>query len=574
MVQHSCLQVEDLSDQEENIAGAGSATGVDLATHSNGLPHSSCAEVVEVNFGVAENPENLSVFGYRRGIPSLVTNSSDCLPETAVVWAEGSIAAQSVGTLIPGQRVLCYDRLAENVCHDEVLMVKFASRTLDDNGNSDSTWVSVLLADGTEQELSWSHPVWPYELKDATRPILASDLSPGSHSLIVTTIMPVQVKSVTTVKRSACAKIGVRLQDHDRYEILVTQEMHTASTFVAVGSRHRLTGLAKNGSSSPRDRGRGLTAATGHKFGEVFMLREPCSHVLPASLFVWTEGSISAQPIGSLQRGRRLLCYDRFAAHICYAPVLDVEVESFDSGETWLSVSLADGTQQDFTASCCVAPKIQNCKTDSWEDSPVPTTVQSLQPGIDSLVVIKTKPVPVSRVTKIEGSRKLIAVSLSRPHRCDLLVSQEQGKISMLAVGSALHTVGDSVSSGFSSACTNSSYRSSPVTSSETSSEGSAEVILSGVTVRRPESTRGRLKETLWSHSISLRQINCMKQAGMGSLGTLAHASRCCNVCMFHVRYVAGHFSHPCKCGMLCDRCHSDEHLPQGQLRQNIESNG
>mmetsp|Transcript_7764 Transcript_7764/g.14431 ORF Transcript_7764/g.14431 Transcript_7764/m.14431 type:complete len:147 (+) Transcript_7764:81-521(+) len=138
------------------------------------------------------------------------------------------------------------------------------------------------------------------------------------------------------------------------------------------------------------------------------------------------------------------------------------------------------------------------------------------------------------------------------------------GKKSMLAVGSVPQSSDDSSSSGFSgSLLSSSSYRSSVVTSSESSqSEGSSEVILAGVTLRRPESTRGGRKETIWSHYISLQKIYSMKEANMSSLGTLAHASGSCSVCMFHERYATGHFAHPCKCGLLCDRCHADHLRP------------
>lgn len=500
-----------------------------------------------------------------RGRCSFATkNTIDCLSEAAYVWTEGSVRAQPVGSLMAGHRVLCYDRLADNVCHDEVVMVHSetshgemyettvgtAEEITDLAGLDLPRWVSILLEDGSCHEMTSCHPVRPRIFRkernqwiDNSEPIAASSLRPGCHCLMVTKLAPMPVLRVTHVDKTERAIVTVRLWEHSRYQILAT-ERHAASTLVAVGGRYRYG----------RD---GSTPYSGYIRDMVSEESSDPGDDLPAGMFVWTEGSISAQPLGSVRVGQRLLCYDRVAVTMAYAAVTELVFAATEGATAWVSLTLEDGTQQNLLASCALTPLHPPSQSDgmdqTFEELSCPIAASSLSLGVHSIMVVKSKPVAVARVSTSEGAGRQVAVTLKHPDRCDLLVCPSGGSCVMMAVGSVLRGSGSRSSGSDPSSSTRSSLDKSSNSSSSVASTD-IELILGGVTTR--DSTSAWKKNTVWSDYMSLRNFGTVK-ADFGSLGTMAHEMGICTVCMFHERYASGRFTFPCKVGALCDRCHA-----------------
>lgn len=547
---------------------------------------------------------------------SVLCSDGGCLPPSAYAWTEGSITAQPVGSLMNGQRVLCYDRLAASLAYDGIYRVQ--SRP------SDSTdgWVSIELEDGTQHMLTSCHPMWPVVDKDAeeplgnatdyvthesvvqsqvTEPVSAEMLVPSVHSIMLKKIDPVQVHSVTPLARMEQAKMFILLRDHDRYQILVTQHLNTAHVLLPVGARSELQAhlyagkvdveasrnsdaeghlaffassgsdavdmLAPSGSmasmahpstpavGTPSCQGPSPVTFSG-EFADC-----PEGDCLPAGTFVWTEGSATPQPVGSLKLGHNLLCYDRIAKNVCYAAICRLQLTVAQKSDRWVSIVLQDGTRQDLFASCVLTPKIRKSQTDTFEDDAGPTSAEHLSPTVHSLLVVKTTPVRVTSVSRATGAKRKIAVTLNHPSRYDLLVGHSHhGGGPMIAVGSV--PCQEFEKDDYGSSGTSQSVSSNCLTSSDSSqsalSTGTEIIMLAGVTAVRPGMGNAGRRETVLSSHISFRTRSLLNSANLGSLGSLAHQQGNCSMCIFQARYSSGRLPQPCKYGFLCDRCHSD----------------
>jgi len=458
---------------------------------------------------------------------------------------------------------LCYDRLARSVSHHEIALVQPRS------SETPSSRLTIQLRDGTQQELHSQQLVWPmianyetYRLDDAVQPVSVSNLQPGVHSLMIMKATAIQVRSVTPVKRVERASVIIRLTNHARYQIIVTQQQaRAASTMVAIGARQRLTGnlrtgLLRTGSEYPDISP--LNGAT-HASSSIGMRSPGYGDCVPAGLLVWTEGSLYAQPAGTLKQGDRLLCYDRLSTNICHVPLIEEPLVVPEEENRWVSILLTDGTQQDLTTSCRLTPRVPNRHTGVLEDSPKPITAGRLVPGAHSLVVIKTMPIPVTSISRTSGLHREVSLALKNPRRYDLLVCKNMHGGAMLAVSTQ-----NAQSVMLQSLGRISSAASSGSLSSSSDDSGSGEsiiIILGGVTTRKQDSPR-RMTSS-WSSRISLDSRNLLTRANLGSLGSLAHVQGECCVCMFHDRYERGRFGQPCKYGFLCDRCHETHARPE-----------
>lgn len=475
---------------------------------------------------------------YRNGLTrhadaSVEFSGSAGLPPSAYVWTEGSITAQPVGSLTIGQRTLCYDRLSARLTYECIDRLHTSLC-----GGMDD-WVSIEFEDGTQQILASCHPMWPLvrneaeeTLRKVTVPVCAEMLVPRVHSIMLKKIEPVQVRSVVPLARVERAKMFVLLREHDRYQILITQHISTAHVLLPVGARN----------ASQR---------------RMYARDGPEGDCLPAGTFVWTEGSSTPQPLGSLKPWHSLLCYDRLANNVCYVAILELQASVVQTSDRWVTVVLQDGTQQDLLASCSFTPKVRTSWADSCEKDAKPTSAEKLSPHIHSLMVVKTVPAQVTKVTRARGTPHRIAVSLNHPSRYDMLVGHNvHGGGPMIAVGSVVCQESESDSGSVESSDSASSTISTLSNSSQSAdSTGTEIIILAGVTGIRPGS--GGRRETVLSSYISSRSQTLLKLANLGSLGSLAHEQGTCSMCIFHARYLRGELPRPCRYGFLCDWCHS-----------------
>jgi len=172
----------------------------------------------------------------------------DCLPKTAQVWVESCTLPKSIDSILPGDRILCYDNLANGLSFAPVVTAVPAKH----NPTSDS--VTVTMADGSVLTTTADHPLAiQSEARDLNRGcVRACDLQAG-NSLMMLRIDGVKVTSVEHSSKSQVEENGSPLQAEwmtitmaqpERHEILVaSQEQKKAKSFqaraIAVGSCDR-----------------------------------------------------------------------------------------------------------------------------------------------------------------------------------------------------------------------------------------------------------------------------------------------------------------------------------------------
>lgn len=480
--------------------------------------------------------------------PVLDVAARQTMPGSALVWIEGSSTASPASSLMVGQRVLCFDRLATNVCYGGISNVQVVDNLY---SNADEGWVLITLEDGSQLEAVSYHVMWPCfnnnfcacEVAQSTRdddlPVLAADLRPSLHTLMVIRTTPLLVVSISEVARVEHAEILIVLRDQDRYQILVTPGLGAPSALVAVGARYN----SKLQSST--DEGDCLTA----------------------QMFVWTEDTVSPQPVGSLRPGHLLLCYDRLADNVTHVPVLALQTAKARHSQDWVEIKFEDGTKQELPSSCLVTPLCQSIQSDTQKNMLDPIAAGSLSSEVHRLQVFKIGPVPVKSVTQSKGCHRKVEVSLTleQPGRYDVFLRLGLQRDAWVAVGcTSIQGEHDSGSpSGSFSGQSSASWVSRATSSDSSQSDDSlpAEVIIAGVTANRFGSRiaapGGRKTRTVFSSHISARTVNALRRHNLQSLGSMPHASGTCNMCIFQARYATGRLGHPCKYGILCDRCHA-----------------
>jgi hypothetical protein len=117
-------------------------------------------------------------------------------PNTAVVWSEDSALPKPITATSPGDRILCYDNVAQGLTYAKILTVGLG------HDSSDLGDVTVGFEDGTSLRLKADHPVAVQRIEDmasAQSPRIclhASELQPARHSLLVSRIVPTLVTSI------------------------------------------------------------------------------------------------------------------------------------------------------------------------------------------------------------------------------------------------------------------------------------------------------------------------------------------------------------------------------------------
>eukprot|EP00927_Polykrikos_kofoidii_P039746 TRINITY_DN34070_c0_g1_i1.p1 TRINITY_DN34070_c0_g1~~TRINITY_DN34070_c0_g1_i1.p1 ORF type:complete len:744 (-),score=98.37 TRINITY_DN34070_c0_g1_i1:169-2400(-) len=186
-------------------------------------------------------------------------SAGKCLPPEVLVWVEGHPVPRAVGTVSVGERVLCFDNLANGLRYVEVTDMK----TL---GGS-TQFVFVELVDGTVLKLTADHPMRPLRNVITGHPIPkrlgskahvhAANLKAGIDSLMVFKMVPLEVKRVSPACSAArhdqedevvvqsdgeaCTRVSLKLHQPDRHEVFVaTDQRNSDGTRIAVGSSDAL----------------------------------------------------------------------------------------------------------------------------------------------------------------------------------------------------------------------------------------------------------------------------------------------------------------------------------------------
>mmetsp|Transcript_33890 Transcript_33890/g.79248 ORF Transcript_33890/g.79248 Transcript_33890/m.79248 type:complete len:782 (+) Transcript_33890:101-2446(+) len=146
-------------------------------------------------------------------VMSQMRRSGECLPPDSVVWVEGHPMPRPVCTVRSGEKVLCHDTLS--------LVPKFVEVRDSTLITGHAPWVVVTLADGTALTMTADHPTQPRRETGAlplAGHVAASCLKPGSDSLMVLKMQPVEVESV--IPTAGCGKrVALSIHQPDRHEV-------------------------------------------------------------------------------------------------------------------------------------------------------------------------------------------------------------------------------------------------------------------------------------------------------------------------------------------------------------------
>jgi len=167
--------------------------------------------------------------------------NGDCLPPHTYIWVEHQALPQRLSTVLPGQRVLCYDSLLRGLKYTTVLDVKTKETATLPN------WVRVCLTDGTKLEMTSDHPVECYRTSGEAQSsslgecMKAGDLQAGRDSLMVLKTVPVAVAGVqrtSELEKASLpnATVALRVQHPDRNTVFIAQGPSSRPQGMAVGS--------------------------------------------------------------------------------------------------------------------------------------------------------------------------------------------------------------------------------------------------------------------------------------------------------------------------------------------------
>lgn len=221
------------------------------ATTAPGLVSRSASELRSVDAG--DNQEHHK----RQGPPSLCSapavviqvdsdsegetleaecDSGDCLPSDSLAWVEGHTMMRKLCTILPGERVLCHDKLSGNLKYATVRDVTV------ERGAAE--WVLVMLSDGTVLRMTTDHPVRPERDETKSCIVRAGDLQVGTDSLVCLKATPVMVKSVKKCLLEEKSSSDAESVHPSRVYLTVQQAERHAIFVAAPGSKAEQTGVA------------------------------------------------------------------------------------------------------------------------------------------------------------------------------------------------------------------------------------------------------------------------------------------------------------------------------------------
>jgi hypothetical protein len=173
-----------------------------------------------------------------------------------MAWVEDCKLPQTLSSLQPDQRILCYDNLAKTLTYAPVVKVE---------GSKNADWVQVTLEDGSVLNMTKDHPVAAQTARNLRNGALmsnqlcihAAELQPQENCLMMLKIVWTPISSVkhftgpkgdsenTSASDLDKEWITLTVKQPERHEIFVTQGdkngLAAMPTGFAVGSADRFT---------------------------------------------------------------------------------------------------------------------------------------------------------------------------------------------------------------------------------------------------------------------------------------------------------------------------------------------
>jgi len=120
---------------------------------------------------------------------------------------------------------------------------------------------------------------------------------------------------------------------------------------------------------------------------------------LPPSACVWTEGSTEPLALKDVKLGMKILTVDPLRnPSMSFASVRRIEITADAEQDQWVKVGLADGTEAMMTASHAMWPEGTTSNSGYTLGA---LRAEDLVPGVDSLMCLSIRPVPVQSVTPV-----------------------------------------------------------------------------------------------------------------------------------------------------------------------------
>jgi len=311
---------------------------------------------------------------------------------------------------------------------------------------------------------------------------------------------------------------------------------------------------------------------------------------LPLDCQVWVEGLPLPKKARNVKPGERVLCHDSVVGAPKYVDVLDARCLS---GETdWVRIALADGTELTVTANHPVQPK-SNTRTNQ-----LPIRATDLEPGVDSLMVLKMVPLIVEEVGECpapgggktepgKATPTRVALRLQHPQRYEVFVVQgadgAQGGLAAvcsadLLTGSRSSAGGLHIKNTFIDVATEQGGSTRRASSEPPRLRQPAPAAKSATISKREHSTTSphKMHRTNSDSDIKSRisgftnmtpsyldDVVYVQQLGLSSLGALEHARGGCKPCIFQFKFQKAGLA-PCNKGVLCEWCHEPhDELPK-----------
>jgi len=225
-VQEKVLRCEAEFKQEQILHGA-------LRKELKNLIRGGCATKSAVSAPtVVQQPAQIC------SVNQTFCSGNSCLPDVAEVWKEGHSVPTSIMEVAPGDRVLCLDEWAGTVGYIPVTAVHISDA-------HQTSWLMVILEDGSTQQMTADHPVYPHAHGQPCQCSRACDLKPGYHTLPVLKLVHVPVQAVEHVEADPerthvdihPKKASLSVTDSRRYTVLTRcGPEHGSQSGMAVGA--------------------------------------------------------------------------------------------------------------------------------------------------------------------------------------------------------------------------------------------------------------------------------------------------------------------------------------------------
>eukprot|EP00930_Biecheleria_cincta_P083602 TRINITY_DN7313_c0_g1_i4.p1 TRINITY_DN7313_c0_g1~~TRINITY_DN7313_c0_g1_i4.p1 ORF type:complete len:867 (-),score=134.27 TRINITY_DN7313_c0_g1_i4:348-2948(-) len=139
---------------------------------------------------------------------------------------------------------------------------------------------------------------------------------------------------------------------------------------------------------------------------------------LPATSLVWVEGEAKPRAVQSLRAEERVLCFDRLAQGLKYAPVVNIQL--YTGIADWAKIKLADGTEVNVTAD----HPLRTARAMNSPYQAIPRRAAELEAGSDQLLVMKAASVVITSVERFSADAPRVSIALNQPERHALFVCE------------------------------------------------------------------------------------------------------------------------------------------------------